>query len=102
VTRLDTLKSLQSRIREATGAMERHACELCRFSSVNEFGRPTGFSEPRYYPTLHCRRYPPNRSFSIENVTASTAAAWPEVDRNWWCGEFQQGDLSKYTDTQGK
>lgn len=63
-------------------------CEGCRYAWTNAFGRRTGFSDPEYYPTLHCRRYPPTRGHEHGNVTASKAAAWVEVQKDWWCGEW--------------
>lgn len=66
--------------------MER--CENCRYAWVNKYGRATGFSEPAYSETLHCRRYPPDRDFDQSSRDPSRTRAAVEVDRNWWCGEW--------------
>ncbi len=34
-------------------------CCNCAHSFKNPLGKKTGFSDPEYYPTLECRRYPP-------------------------------------------
>jgi hypothetical protein len=38
------------------------------------------FSSDTYY---HCRRYPPTV------VGGSRSTAFPEVQTDWWCGEYQ-------------
>lgn len=65
-------------------------CNGCKHCWTNPYGRELGWADRPYAETLHCRRYPPNRSFDQGKVTASTTAAWPIVDRDWWCGEFAQ------------
>jgi hypothetical protein len=63
-------------------------CANCRHCWENPYGRELGFRDRPYASTLHCRRYPPTRSFDQSNVTPSTTAAWPIVEGGWWCGEY--------------
>jgi len=64
-------------------------CGNCRFLWRNAYGERTGFSEPAYRETLHCRRYPPSHDFDISNHAASQARMAPAVSADWCCGEWR-------------
>ena len=67
-------------------------CENCKYAQEN---RETG---PHEY---ECRRYPPAFVTIYDSGPTHTKTAWPQVNKNDWCGEFTSTDSIETRESRG-
>lgn len=50
----------------------------------------------RFFLNKRCHRYPPQLWCSTEQDNCSYSTAFPEVEKDDWCGEWRSNALSRY------